>query len=337
MSATTAGPAAATVRDRSRFQTLVTGRAGPFLGIGTALVLLLLVEAATQPDFFEPANLTNVARALAVPLVLALVMTFALLTGGVDLSIGSTLALAGTVYAKLWLGGVPAGLALVLALLFGGAIGFLVNGVLIGRLNMSFFVVTLGTLSLYRGIVFLWTKQSTVDMYDDRLTQVLGNDTIIGGHIPVGFLVAVALGVFLWLVLRFTTFGRQVYAVGGNREAARLSGVRTDWVIAAVYGICGLGAALAALMAIGRGTALDPNMGTSLELSAAAAVLLGGVALSGGVGSIWGAVMGVVLLELLANALSLAGLPNSWQLVVTGVILIIAVYLDRVRARANRT
>jgi len=315
---------------------ILESQVGPFIGVGSVLVILLVVEAFVQSNFYEPGNLTNLGRALGVPLVLAAGMTLALLTGGVDLSIGSSLALSGTLYAKLYTGGTPPVPALVICLAFGLIVGFAINGFLIGRLNMSFFVVTLGTLSLFRGIVYLWTNSETISMYEDSLTQKIGNETTLGGHVPIALLIAVATVVAIYLMLRLTTFGRQIYAVGGNREAARLSGVRTDWVIAAVYAITGLCAALAAIMTIGRTASVDPKMGESLELNAAAAVLLGGVSLSGGSGSIWGAVLGVVFLEVLANALALAGTSTSWQLIVTGVILVVAVYLDRLRARANQ-
>lgn len=330
-SASTASEVSAAVR-----RGLFGSQIGPFLALGAVLIFLLIVEGITQPEAFESGNVTNVMRALAVPLVLAVGMTFCLLTGGVDLSIGSSLALSGTLYAKLYTSGAPPVLSLLACILFGLCIGFLVNGLLIGKLDMSFFVVTLGTLSLYRGIVFLWTDAETIDMYEDSLTQKIGNETIFGDKLPIAFVIAVGVVILGYVLLKYTNFGRRVYAVGGNAEAARLSGVRSDWVIAAVYAIAGICAAIAALMTIGRAASVDPNMGTSLELNAAAAVLLGGVALSGGMGSLWGAVLGVVFLEVLANALALAGLSTSYQLIVTGAILIVAVYLDRVRARAHR-
>ncbi len=146
-------------------------------------------------------------------------------------------------------------------------------------------------------------------------------------------IVAIGAVVVLWAVLRYTTFGRSIYAVGGNREAAELSGVRAGWVIAAVYGIVALSAAVAGIMMIGRQTLADPNAGNGIELTVASGILLGGVALYGGVGSVWGAALGTVFLAVLANTLALRGLGANWQLVVTGAILLVAVYLDRVRQR----
>lgn len=313
---------------------LLGSQIGPFVGVGGVLLLLILFELATEPTFSSSANLTNILRGAAIPLVLAAASALVLLTAGVDLSIGSTLAIMGVLYAKLVTSAdVDPFPALIVTLLVGGFIGFVVNGVLIGYLRLSFFVVTLATLSLYRGLTYLWTRSTAIDMSADPISAKLGNDTVLGGHVPFGFLVALAVVIGLYLVLRYTTFGRSIYAVGGNPEAAELSGVRTKLVVASVYGISGLCAALGAVMTIGYSTIADPNMGLNVELQVISAALLGGLALSGGVGSIWGAVLGVFFLQVLANALALAGASENWRLVVTGVILVLAVYLDRLRTR----
>lgn len=314
-----------------RMRTLI--EAAPYAGLGLVLALLVVFNVATEPTFSSWSNLTNLMRSLSVPLLLAAAGTLVLLTAGVDLSIGAILGIAGILYAQLVVSGVEPVLALVVTLVGGGAIGFVVNGLLIGRVGMSFFVVTLGVASLLRGLGFLWSENTAIDMADDGLSATLGNTAVLGDKLPVSMLVAVAAVIVLWLVLRYTTFGRSVYAVGGNREAAELSGVRSDWVIAGVYGIVGLCAAIAGIMMIGRQTLADPNAGTGIELTVASGILLGGVALYGGIGSIWGAVLGTVFLAVLANTLALRGISSNWQLVVTGAILLLAVYLDRVRQR----
>lgn len=307
--------------------------AAPFAGLGIVLLLVVLFNVATEPTFSSWSNLTNLMRSLSVPLLLAGAGTLVLLTAGVDLSIGAILGIAGILYAKLVVGGVDPVIALVITVTSGGAIGLLVNGLLIGRVGMSFFVVTLGVASLLRGLGFLWSENASIDMADDGLSEALGNTAILGDRLPVSMLVAVVAVIVLWLVLRYTTFGRSVYAVGGNREAAELSGVRSGWVIAGVYGIVGLCAAIAGIMMIGRQTLADPNAGAGIELTVASGILLGGVALYGGIGSIWGAVLGTCFLAVLANTLALRGISSNWQLVVTGAILLLAVYLDRVRQR----
>jgi ribose/xylose/arabinose/galactoside ABC-type transport system permease subunit len=305
----------------------------PYIGIAVVLLAVVIVNLLSEPTFSSWSNMTNLMRSMAVPLLLAAAGTLVLLTAGVDLSIGSTLGLAGILYAKLVTGGMPAWPALVITVLAGGAVGFLLNGMLIGRVGMSFFVVTLGAGSLLRGVSFLWSSNTAIDMSNDRLSQTLGNTAIFGDRVPVSMIIAAGAVVVLWTVLRYTTFGRSVYAVGGNREAAELSGVPSGWVIASVYGIVALCAAIAGIMMIGRQTLADPNAGNGIELTVASGILLGGVALYGGVGSVWGAALGTVFLAVLANSLALRGLSANWQLVVTGAILIVAVYLDRVRQR----
>lgn len=317
----------------SRARGWATSPVAPYVGLATVLAVLILFQLATEPTFSSWSNLTNLMRSMAVPLLLAAAGTLVLLTAGVDLSIGALLGLSGILYAKLASGGLSPLPALLLTLAAGGAIAFFVNGYLIGRVGMSFFVVTLGTGSILRGAAYLWSDNTAIDMSRNSLAATLGNTAIIGDKIPVGILVAFGIAVLLWAILRYTVYGRSIYAVGGNREAAELSGVPSGWVIASVYGIVGLCAVLAGIMMIGRQTIADPNAGVGIELTVASAILLGGVALQGGVGSIWGAVLGTVFLSVLANALALHGLSSNWQLVVTGAILLLAVYLDRLRQR----
>lgn len=311
---------------------LLRSSIGPYVGLATALILLVLALSVTQEAFLSADNITNIMRTMAVPLVLAAGMTLVLLTAGVDLSMGSILALTGVMYATLTTSGVPGEVALLAALATGAAIGFFINGLMIGRLGMSFFVVTLGTLALFRGITFLWTE-TNIDQYDDRLSSTLGNEVVLNDFLPIAFIVAIGVVLLVWFILRFTSYGRSVYAVGGNAEAAELSGIRSGWVVAGVYGISGLLAGLAAVLTIGRTTSAAPTAATGIELQVAAAALLGGVALSGGVGSIWGTVLGVAFLEVLNNGLNIAGFSSYWQQVFTGLVLLAAITLDWLRNR----
>ena len=313
-------------------QRLGQSRFGPYLGLLIVLIALIVYVSLTEDAFLSQANITNILRTSAIPLVLAGGMTLVLFTAGVDLSVGATLALCGVFYAQMSVDReIPGVLALLLTLVVGAGLG-LFNGFLIGKVQMSFFVVTLGTLSLYRGIAFLWRDES-VDMFTKELPAFLGNDALFGDTVPIGFLVAIGLYLLLAVVLRYTSFGRSVYAVGGNREAAELSGIRAGRVVALVYVISGMCAALGSVMLIGRTTIAVATAGTGIELNVAAAVLLGGAALSGGVGSIWGTLLGVMFLQVLSNALDLAGVSGFWQQIVTGAILITAIYLDSVRSR----
>lgn len=319
---------------RARIVAVLDGRFGSYVGLGVALVLLLLVVSTTQDAFLTQANMTNILRTMSVTLVLAAGMTVVLLTAGVDLSVGATLGLTSVVYAQLVVEvGMNGFLALLLTLVVGAGLGLL-NGLLIGVVRMSFFVVTLGTLSLYRGLALFWNS-SSVDMFGQPVPRTLGNDTVLGGRIPIGLLVALGVCVLLAAMLRFTVFGRSIFAVGGNREAAELSGIRSGRVVAGVYVISGLCAALAAVILIGRTTVSVATAGTGIELSVVAAVLLGGAALSGGVGSLTGTALAVVFLQVLSNSLNLAGVSGFVQQILTGVILIAAIYLDSVRTRRS--
>ena len=311
---------------------LLRSSAGPYLGVGGALVVLIIALSIGQEAFLTVDNMTNVMRTAAVPLVLASGMTLVLLTAGVDLSMGSVLAISGILYATITTSGISGEFALLAAVGLGGAIGFFINGMLIGRLGMSFFVVTLGTLALFRGLTFLWTE-TNIDQYGDRVSGTLGDKVVLGGFVPIAFLVGIAVVLGIWLMLRFTSYGRSIYAVGGNAEAAELSGIRSGWVVAGVYGISGMLAGLAAVLTIGRTTTAAPTAATGIELQVAAAALLGGVALSGGVGSIWGTVLGVAFLEILNNGLSLQGLSAFWQQVFTGLVLLAAIILDYLRTQ----
>jgi len=302
------------------------------MGLIVVLIGLIVYVSLTEDAFLSQANITNILRTSAIPLVLAAGMTLVLLTAGVDLSVGAILGLSGVFYAQMAVDqDMPGFLALILTLILGAGLG-LFNGFLIGKVQMSFFVVTLGTLSLYRGVALLWRNES-IDMYTKELPSFLGNDAIFDDTVPVGFVVALALYLFVALVLRYSVFGRSVYAVGGNREAAELSGIRAGGIVAWVYVISGMCAALGAVMLIGRTTISVATAGTGIELNVAAAVLLGGAALSGGVGSIWGTLLGVMFLQVLSNALDLAAVSGFWQQIVTGGILITAIYLDSFRSR----
>ncbi|RJQ82476.1 ABC transporter permease [Amycolatopsis panacis] len=311
----------------------LAGPSTPMIAVAALLVLVIVVEVFTEPTFSSPANVTNLLRATAIPAILAIGMTMVILSGGMDLSMGSILSISGIAYAKCLEAGWPEPVALVVTLGLGAAIGFGVNGILIGRFKMSFFVVTLASASAIGGIALLWSGNRQIDTSGSELASFLGNDAW-GNRIPYGAVLAVVLVVVAALALKYTVFGRSVYAVGGNPEAAALSGVRREWVVPAVYGISGLCAALGGVMMAGRQTIADPAAGgSSIVLYVIAAALLSGVAIAGGAGSVYGALIGTAFLQVLSNALALKGFDNSWQMLMTGLILLLAVYFDRVRQR----
>jgi ribose transport system permease protein len=293
------------------------------------LVALFIAFATTQANFFTGANVENLLTSVSILWVVSIGMTFVVLTGGIDLSVGSLLALSGLILSKLLSGvGLPSWLSIVLALVIGTCIGAGVNGVLIGRVGLSFFVVTLGTLSLYQGIVNIWSNTKTT-----YVSSSLIDGIAFGKGLGIATPIWIMIGTFLvaFVVLRWTYFGRDIYAVGGNIDAARLSGINASRTIAVAYAITGLCAALAGIIQVGRLGAASPLVGQDIPLNAAAAVLLGGTSFTGGVGGVSGTAVGVLFIGTLQNGLSIAGVSSFWQQVVTGVILIVAVGIDRIQ------
>jgi ribose transport system permease protein len=300
-----------------------------FLGVLVLLIALFVFFSVTQEGFFTSANLDNLLTSVSILFVVSIGMTFVMLSGGIDLSMGSLLALCGIVLGKLYVdAGLPVGLAVALTLMAGAALGGLVNGVLIGRLGLSFLVVTLGSLALFRGALNLWSDARTTQVVSPFLDS-LAFDKFLSLPIPVWIMIAV-FTISLY-VLRSTYFGRDVYAVGGNPNAARLSGINVGRTIMAVYAIAGLLAALGGVIQVARVGASSPLVGETIIFDAAAAVLLGGTSLAGGLGGVSGTVVGVLFLGVLQNGLAVSGVQSFWQQVITGGILILAVLVDQIQ------
>jgi ribose/xylose/arabinose/galactoside ABC-type transport system permease subunit len=304
-----------------------------------AVVLLLLIcififFSATQSDFLTSSNIQNLLASVSILFVISVGMTFVVLTGGIDLSVGSLLALSGIILSKLFNDvGLPIWLAIAVTIFAGAVIGGAVNGALIGRVGLSFFVVTLGTLSLYRGIVNIWSGTKTTYISSSVVSEI-GFGKFLGLAIPIWIMIGAFLVAFV--VLRWTYFGRDVYAVGGNIEAARLSGINVARTLILVYAIAGLGAALGGVIQSGRLGAASPLVGESTPLDAAAAVLLGGTSFLGGIGGVTGTAVGVLFIGTLQNGLSIAAVSSFWQQVVTGAILIVAIAIDRIQRGGRR-
>lgn len=302
-------------------------------GVAIVLVVMVLALAATQELFLTSANLNNIARGLAIPLLLAIGATLLLTTGMIDLSIGSMLALCTMVTAGCFTAGLPAWLAVAVTVLAGGLLGC-VNGALIAKAGLSFFVVTLGTMAVYRSAAQLPTTGISVQLSDepgfDLLTWI-GDGEV--GPVSVPVAVAVLALIVMVLVMHRTNFGRQVYAVGGNENAARLAGISVDRVRIAVFAVNGLLVGLAAVLFVGRIQAGSPLIGAGIELEVIAAVLLGGTSFLGGQSSLAGTTLGVLFIAVLQNGLNLVGVQALWRGVVTGVVLILAVWVDRLRRR----
>jgi ribose transport system permease protein len=301
---------------------------GRYSAVLAVLVLMFVVLSLTQDRFLTEQNIKNLLTSVSVVSICALGMTFVILTAGIDLSVGGILAMAGIFLAKVLGLGVPGVAAVLLTILFGMAIGALFNGFLIGKAGLSFFVVTLGVSTALAGLVNIWSDNKTTYVTSTFVNN-LGFSELLGVPVPIWIMLAALLG-FLWVQKR-TYFGRDVYAVGGNVEAARLSGIRVAGTTMAVYAISGACAGLAGAIQTGRLGAASPLVGTDTALAAIAAVLLGGTTFAGGVGGVAGTAVGVLFIGVLQNGLGLAGVSGYWQQVVTGVILVSAIGMDRLR------
>jgi ribose transport system permease protein len=306
--------------------------------IGLALILLLLSLWFPQyrAAFFTTGNGLTVLRQIADNLCLSLGMTLVILTAGIDLSVGSVLAFSGMIAAWLiksglnlpWLGvhlQFTMSGAILGALLVGAAMGA-VNGIVITRLKVPPFIATLGMLSAGRSLTNLWANGFPITSLGAGFTQ-LGNGHFLGVSIPV-WIAGVLSAVFI-LVTRRTRFGRHVYAVGGNERAALLSGLPVARITFLVYVIAGLLSAVAGIISIARLDTADPNAGVGYELDSIAAVVIGGTSLSGGRGSILGTILGCLMIGILNNSLTILGVSPYFQGLVKGMVIVIAVALDR--------
>ncbi|MHB8219852.1 MAG: ABC transporter permease [Acidimicrobiales bacterium] len=308
------------------------GRIRNFLGATIALVILVVLLTITESTFLTTGNLKNVLITNSALLIVAVGMTFVMISAGFDLSIGAMMAGGEEVLYHLLHAGVPAVAAIVVVLIAGFLAGALVNGVLIGVFGVNFFVATLGSMTLIYGLVDVVTNGASQTIFSSTLSS-FGNGTLWGIPMPIVVVViTLAIGGF---VLRWTPFGRSIFGTGGNREAARLAGIPVRLVTVSAYGIAGLCGALAGVLDAGRLSAATPTDGTTIALIAGAAVLLGGTSLFGGVGGLAGTVVGVLVIGVLGNGVNLLGVSNFWQDVVTGAVLIGAILLDRLQKRGQ--
>ncbi|MFD8723641.1 substrate-binding domain-containing protein [Streptomyces sp. NPDC059629] len=302
-------------------------------GALTALIVLVIAMSALSGDFLSTDNLLNVGVQAAVTAILAFGATFVIVSAGIDLSVGSVAALSATVLA--WSAtqhGVPVFVAVVLAVLTGIAAG-LVNGFLIAYGKLPSFIATLAMLSVARGLALVISGGSPI-AFPDSVSHL--GDTL-GGWLPVPVLVMVFMGLVAAFVLGRTYIGRSMYAIGGNEEAARLSGLRVSKQKLAIYALSGLFAAVAGIVLAARLSSAQPQAANGYELDAIAAVVIGGASLAGGTGKASGTLIGALILAVLRNGLNLLNVSAFWQQVVIGVVIALAVLLDTVRRKAGAT
>jgi fructose transport system permease protein len=299
------------------------------------LLLGLLLGVAVNPSRFTAAsNFSTVLTQVMVVGIVGIGQTLVILTAGIDLSIGVIMVISSVVMGRLGvLDGVPVIVAFPLGLLCGAVFGFL-NGILITRLKMPPFIVTLGTLSIIGALNTFYSRSETIGMQDIQdkanFLQIMGNQLEIGSaRIMWGTFLMLAVAAVVWYILNRTSYGRHVYATGDDPEAARLAGIDTDKVLLSVYVLAGLIAAIAGWALIGRVGAISPTAGENANLDSITAVVIGGTSLFGGRGSIVGTVIGALIVGVFRSAVSLAGLDVLWQEFAIGVLIIIAVALDQ--------
>ncbi|MFD2370689.1 ABC transporter permease [Brevibacillus sp. GCM10020057] len=302
----------------------VLQRMGPLLG----LALIVIVLSVINSDFLTVSNIFNVLRQISINALIAFGMTFVILTGGIDLSVGSMLALASAITAGLMAGGMDTWLAVLIGLLAGVVMGA-INGLIITKGKVAPFIGTLATMTVFRGLTLVYTEGKPITGLNADFAM-LGKGFFLEIPMPViWMLISFAI---LYFLLRHTTFGRHVYALGSNEEATKLSGINTGKVKVLVYAVSGLLAALSGIILTSRLNSAQPTAGTSYELDAIAAVVLGGTSLSGGRGWIVGTLIGAMIIGVLDNGLNLLNVSSFYQSVVKGAVILIAVLLDRSKA-----
>ena len=311
-----------------------------------ALIVIIVVFSILSPYYLSVANFLTMASHVAIFGILAVGMLLVILNGGIDLSVGSTLGLAGVVAGFLmqgvtltWLGVVlypPVWVVAVLACMLGAAVG-LVNGVLIARFKVPAFVATLGVMYMARGLALLMTSGLTYNNLGGKPElgntgfDALGFNRLFG--VPTGVVVLAVIALIGSIVLNRTAFGRWLYASGGNERAAELSGVPVKTVQISVYVLSGICAAIAGLILSSQLTSAGPTAGTTYELTAIAAVVIGGAALTGGRGNIRGTLLGAFVIGFLSDGLVIIGISSYWQTVFTGAVIVLAVLLNAVQYR----
>ncbi|MFO7274326.1 MAG: ribose ABC transporter permease [Bacillota bacterium] len=297
------------------------------LGPGLAVIVLGLALSLLSDEFLTVSNLLNLLRQVSINAIIACGMTLVILTGGIDLSVGSVLAITGAVMAGLASGGMPWPLALLASLALGAALG-LFNGVVITRGNVAPFVATLATMAIARGLTLVYTGGRPITGLPDALRS-LGTGYV--WRIPTPVIVMVLVFVLVHIMLVYTPFGRFIYAVGSNEEAARFAGIPVARVKLLTYVLTGLASALAGAILTGRLNSAQPTAGAGFELDAIAAVVIGGTSLAGGHGSVLGTAVGAVIIGILKNGLNLLNVSSFYQQVAQGVVILLAVLMDRRR------
>lgn len=301
-------------------------------GLLLALVVMVIVLASISDRFLTTSNIINVLRQISVNAIIAFGMTVVIIGAGIDLSVGSLLALVGVIAALLATSvGLPMWLVLILAVLIGLALGAL-NGAIVGYAGVAPFIVTLAGLTIFRGATLVATDGRPVSGLPP-LFSTIGYGTFLGVPLPIWIMLGVLL--LTYVLLRHTALGRAIYAVGGNPEAARLSGIPVRNVLTFTYAFSGFTVAVAAIVLTGRLNSAQPTAGVAFELDAIAAVVVGGTSLFGGRGGVWGTLVGALIIGVINNGMNLMNVSSFYQQIVKGGVILAALLIDRVLSRRS--
>lgn len=296
---------------------------GPLIG----LILLFIVIAALNDRFISPSNLSNLLRQVSINALISFGMTFVILTGGIDLSVGSILALSSALLASMITSGMNPEMAVIVAAVIGLGLGA-VNGIIVAYGKVAPFIATLATMTIYRGATLVYTNGNPISgLSDDPIFMGLGQGDIAG--VPVPAILMLIAFLMLLFILNKTPLGRQTYAVGGNEKVSFIAGIKINRVKIVSYAITGLLCALAGAVLTSRLNSAQPTAGMGYELDAIAAVVLGGTSLSGGKGRITGTLIGALIIGTLNNGLNILNVSSFYQQVVKGIVILLAVLMDR--------
>lgn len=298
-------------------------------GIVIVLILMCIVISCLTDRFFTISNILSVARQVSINGILALGMGFVIITGGIDLSVGSLLALTASITLGLIGSGVNWFVGCICGMLVGIAVGLL-EGLLVAKLRIAPFIATLASMTICRGATQVFDGGTAIRVSDVSF-KALGQNYI--GPIPVPVIIMIVMFIIGWFITKKTRFGRHMYAVGGNEQAARLSGVSVPTIKISVYCICGLCCAVSGFITAARLGSATPTAGEGAEMDAIAAVVLGGVSMDGGKGSLTGVFVGAFIIGVLNNALNLLSVSAYWQEIAKGLVILLAVVIDRVLSK----
>jgi ribose transport system permease protein len=298
-----------------------------------AIIMMVIIFSAIEPIYLSGGNLLDIFDQTVINGLLAIGITYAIITGGIDLSIGSIFAVVIVITGDLLVRGINPVLAITIGMALGFVLG-VVNGLLITKLKLQPFIATLGTMSAYRGIAYIYTGGWPVLDIPDNFRSMLAGDVV--KDVPVSVIILIAFTIVSHIVLKYTKLGTYIFAIGGNEEATKLSGVNVDRTKILTYALCGVGAALAGMILLARLGSGEPATGQGYELNAIAAAAIGGASLAGGKGNMIATLLGAILLSALKVGLVVVGVDSFWQYIATGAIIVVAAYSEVIQDKFKK-